>query len=114
MRLRIATGAAVGVAAAVVFVSAALAYTFEGPKTWLPNWSADSTFAVWYSATMGAKGSSGYQSRITFIDNSGGGWHWSHTDTLPNTTTFNYDSGYYKAHCKNNDSVSYIATCWTN
>lgn len=104
---------AVALASMCLFVGAAYAYTFAGPKTWLPGYDAASSYAVWYSATMGQKGVSGLQSRITFID-SGGTWHWSHTDTLPNTTTFNYDSGNYKAYCRNNDSVSYVATCWTN
>lgn len=113
MRRRIAILLVTGAVSLVFFVSSAFAYTFAGPKTWLQGWDADSTFAVWYSATMGLKGTSGYSSRITFIDGNGN-WHWSHTDTLPNTTTFNYDSGYYKAYCRNNDSVVYVATCWTN
>jgi len=113
MKRRLAVLMVVTGVAMACFVTAALAYTFAGPKTWLPGYDADSTYAVWYSATMVGKGITGYSSRITFIDG-GGSWHWSATDTLPNTTTFNYDNGNYKAYCRNDDTVAYVASCWTN
>jgi len=106
--------AAVVVVSALAFASAAAAFTYAGPKTWLPSWDANTGYQTnWYADTMGGKGTTGYSSRVAFIDPAGN-WHWSYTDTLPNTTTFAGDNASYKAYCKNNDTVSYVATCYAS
>lgn len=113
-QVRFATVAIVVLATTAVVVATAFASTYAGPKTWLPGYDAASGYQTnWYADTMGGKGTTGYASRVAFIDPVGN-WHWSYTDTLPNTTTFAGDNGNYRAYCKNNDTVSYVASCFAS
>lgn len=114
MRRQMAILLVVGVAAATLGTVAAYAGNYAGPKTWLPNYDASSSYSTsWTTDSMYNKScgnQNGCDARVAFID-SGGTWHDSYTDNLPATTTFDFGSFNKKAYCKNNSTRTYTATC---
>ena len=123
-RIAVLAACVCAVAAAVLIsVPAALAgaaYTFAGPKTWLPNYDASGaydggTFPYDVYVNMTNKscgGNSGCYARVALID-SGGTWHCSTTDTRSETWC-QILSGYEfnkKPYCLNNSSLTYTAEC---
>jgi len=115
MRRKLLLFICLGVLAAAIGASVALAGNYAGPKTWLPNYDADSSYSTsWTTDSMYSKScgnQSGCDARVTFIDGVGN-WHASYTDNLPATTTFDFDNSYSKkAYCKNNSALTYTATC---
>ncbi len=91
------------VASALVFAGVALATeSYGGPRYWYPGDSAGSSWNAGWSWNSFNKGTSGYETTVTFIDNVSYGWHATVRNRDMITYTNWWSSQVKKAHCRAN------------
>jgi hypothetical protein len=91
-------------ASALVFVGSALAgvETYAGPRYWYPGEGGGSSYrASWYRNAFN-KATSGYDTTVTFIDNTSYGWHQTVRNTDMVTYTLWFSSQVKRGHCRAN------------
>jgi hypothetical protein len=117
-RLTLALLAAAVLAWLYVGTANAAWFTYGGPKTWLPNYDAESNYDApgtyeWFIDIFQNKNPADW-GRVAFIDGSG---NWSCSTTSNGTGTsctlgsWNYQK---KAYCKNNSATTYTGYCETD
>lgn len=104
---------AVCILAALVLAPIAVAATqYAGSSYWVVNQSGASSYSDDWFTNDFAKGSSGYDTTVTMIDNTGYDWH----ETVRNTsqvthTAFGLET--VKAHCLSHSS-GFSGSCWVS
>ena len=90
-------------ASALVFAGTALAVeTYGGPTYWFAGLSAGSSWSSGWSRNSFNKNASGYDTTVTFIDNTSYGWHATVRNQDMATYTNWWSSQVKKAHCRAN------------
>ena len=100
------------VATALVFaVAAAAATVYAGPKTWLPGYSAEHVYNVYFHLTNDFENRSVVSwGRVAYILQSGT-WTCSLTTYATITGCGDSDTRTRKPFCKNNDTQTYTGQC---
>ncbi len=93
-------------------VAAAAGYAYAQDEYW--TWSgrsAGSSFNSVWRHNWFIKKYPGYETTVTFIDNSTYGWHATVRNDWQTTATAWGSSAVKKAHCRSNTSLEFFGTC---
>jgi len=93
-------------------VAAAAGYAYAQDEYW--TWSgrsAGSSFNSVWRHNWFIKKYPGYETTVTFIDNTSYGWHATVRNDWQTTATSWSSSAVKKAHCRSNTSLEFFGTC---